>query len=347
VLLLVPPLALLALTGWNLTRSDGLEEARGAYARGDLATSLSRSLDHLDRRPWSREAALMAARSLSRLDFADLAEPYYRRAGALALEDLQVRAYGLVRANRRAQAIEAYEAILARWPENLTALRRLAAVQLTEKNQPQLQGLADRLIAAPGGATIGYTLRGTEAYNDANHEQVVLSFERVLALDPELKAMPLPHPLFWSNLADSLMKLGRFDDVKKHLTGYLAAHPDASLMMKLGRAHHLSGEFDEAERCFRQAAEWDPEDFTPWFQLGKLELQRQRPAAALAHLEAASRRNPRQADVLFALASAYRLLGRPADAARADGLLADVRGGPARPEIAGPPAGRPWPSHAL
>ena len=46
--------------------------------RGELTTCLRYSLDHLERRPWSREAALLAARCLSRLDFADAAEPYYR-----------------------------------------------------------------------------------------------------------------------------------------------------------------------------------------------------------------------------------------------------------------------------
>jgi len=69
---------LLALTAWNVTRSEALGQARQAYARGELTTCVRYSLDHLERRPWSREAALLAARCLSRLDFADAAEPYLR-----------------------------------------------------------------------------------------------------------------------------------------------------------------------------------------------------------------------------------------------------------------------------
>ena len=72
-----------------------------AYARGELTTCLRYSLDHLERRPWSREAALLAARCLSRLDFADAAEPHYERTGELDLNDLQIRAFGLVQGNHR------------------------------------------------------------------------------------------------------------------------------------------------------------------------------------------------------------------------------------------------------
>src|SRR5262249_9398351 len=123
-------LGLSLLTAWNLTRSDALVEARRAEARGDLARGLQRALDHLVRQPWSHEAALVAARCLSRLDFADEAEEYYRRIGRLSLSDLQIRAYGLVRGPHPERAIPAYHEILERSPENVTAMRRLAAVLL-------------------------------------------------------------------------------------------------------------------------------------------------------------------------------------------------------------------------
>ncbi len=336
-------IGLLALTGWNLTRSDGLAQAQQAYARGDLAASLQRSLDHLQRQPWSREAALVAARCLSRLDFAEAAEPYYRRAGKLSLDDMQIRAFGLVRGNHRPRAIEAYEQILARWPDNVTALRRLAAVQLSENNVPQLNGLADRLIRTPGGAAIGYTLRGVVAHNDNNHEGAVAAFEQVLALDPELRVMPLPRPLFWSHLAEDLIKLGRFGEVARYLAKPLNDAQDASLMNTLGRAHLLAGSFEEAERCFKQAADWEPGNDLPWLNLGKLELQRQQLPAALEHLEKARKLEPRRVEILQALVSAYRLLDRPVDVARVEQLLKDM------PRRTGTAVSRKdqWPSYAL
>jgi len=59
---------LLCLTAWNLTRSFALQEAAKAYTRGDLPDALRLSLDHLSRQPWSRDAAIMAATCLSRLE---------------------------------------------------------------------------------------------------------------------------------------------------------------------------------------------------------------------------------------------------------------------------------------
>src|SRR5262249_60168161 len=87
-------IALSVGTAWNVTRSEALAEAERAYARVELVDCLQHALDHLERRPWSRDAALLAARCLSRLDYADQAEPYYRRAGRLSLNDQQIPAYG-------------------------------------------------------------------------------------------------------------------------------------------------------------------------------------------------------------------------------------------------------------
>ena len=106
----------LAATAWVVTRSDALAKAAAADRAGNPVLALRLALDHLGRRPWSREAARIAARNLSRLDYADEAEPYYRRCGELSPDDLHIRAYGLVRTNQRERAIAAYEEILAGGP---------------------------------------------------------------------------------------------------------------------------------------------------------------------------------------------------------------------------------------
>jgi tetratricopeptide (TPR) repeat protein len=334
---------LAALTVWNVTRSEWLSRSRRAYAQGELSVSLQQALDHLKRQPWSREAALLAARCLSRLDYAADAEPYYQKAGELDLNDLQIRAFGLVRGNHRRQAIEAYEQILARWPDNITALRRLAAVQLSENNIPQLNALADRLIHTPGGAVMGYTLEGVVAQSERNYEGVVEAFEHVLAEDPDLRSMPLPRLLFWSHLAESLIKMGRMEDVSRYLTRVLEQAPDVSLMNTLGQAYFLRGMLDEAERCYRQAAEWDPKTYVTYYNLGKIELQRHRPHLALPHLEAARERAPWREDVLFSLASVYRLLNRPADVERTQELIRQAH---KRARSVRNPKD-PWPRYAL
>src|SRR5262249_37917424 len=138
-------IALSAATAWNLTRSEALADAERAYARGDWVGGLRHALDHLERRPWSRDASLLSARCLSRLDYSEQAEAYYRRTGPLSLSDQQLRAYSLVRGPHPERAIPAYHEILRLDPENVTAMRRLAAVLLARGDKAQLHELADRL----------------------------------------------------------------------------------------------------------------------------------------------------------------------------------------------------------
>ena len=72
-------LGLMICLAWNLTRTDAIAAAHSAYQRGELVQSLQFALDYSNRRPWSREAALVAVRCLSRLDYAEEAEPYFQR----------------------------------------------------------------------------------------------------------------------------------------------------------------------------------------------------------------------------------------------------------------------------
>ena len=65
---------------------------RGSDLAGGSCAALSNTLI---RQPWSGEAALMAANCMSRLSYANVAERYYRRAGRLELNDLQIRAFAL------------------------------------------------------------------------------------------------------------------------------------------------------------------------------------------------------------------------------------------------------------
>jgi tetratricopeptide (TPR) repeat protein len=332
------------LTIWNLTRSVSLLEARHAYSRGDVPQCLQHALDHLKRQPWSREAALLAARSLSRLDYAEEAEPFFRRAGRLSLADFQVRAYGLARGPHPERAIPAYNAILAGFPDNVTALRRLAAVLLAQNDTPELLRLAERLTLISHGAVIGQTLRGVVYHNDKNPQQAAAAFERVLQLDPELREMPLPPSLFWRHLASDLIKCGRIEEAGRQLTRALAKTEDAELMNELGHIHFLQGSLDEAQRRFERAAELNPSDSSPHLNLAKLALQRRERELALKHLSHARVLAPRQYEVLYNLASVYRQLGQAADADRVQVLLKQLRVDTSSTQRA---PDDPWPPYAL
>jgi tetratricopeptide (TPR) repeat protein len=327
----------------NATRSTSLERAQQAYARGEFVACLQHALNHLDRLPWSRAANLFAARSFSQLDYAEEAEPYYSGSGALGLNDLQIRAFGLVRGNYRQWAIQAYEEILSRWPENITALRRLAAVQLTENNLPQLEALAERLITIPGAVTMGYTLRGAVAHKERNREAAVLAFSQVLEVDPDLQLMPLPRQVFWSYFGEDLIKTGRLEDAIRYLHQGIAESSNTELLNLLGRAYMLHSMLDEADHCYRQAIEWEPTSYVPHCRLGEIQLQRQQPHEALKHLVVAYRLAPQSLEVLYRLASVYRLLQQPAEAAYFDQLRKQLYSTLKQSRN----ANNPWPFYSL
>ena len=98
------------------------------------------------------------------------------------------------------------------------------------------------------------------------------------------------------------------------------------------------------ERCFRQAAEWDPESYSPHLNLAKLAIQQRRRDEALEHLNQARLRAPCQYGVLYNLASLYRQLGQTAEADRVQEAIKELR----QPSVSTDhPLNSPWPRHAL
>ncbi len=337
-------LALAILTAWNVTRSDALDRAEHAYNRVDLPGCLGHALDHLDRRPWSREAARLAALCLSRLDFADRAEPFYARAGRLSLADRQVRAFGLVRSPHPERAIPAYREILEDDPTNITAMRRFAAVLLAENDKDELLLLAERLDGVEGGAVLGAMLRGTVYHNDENPQRAVEAFETVLRLDPGLEQMPASRSLFWRQLTEDLVECGRLEDSARYLIRALESARDPELVARLAQTYFLRGDLDQAVRYFRESAESDPTLSAPLVGLARIALQRGRPTEALPELERARMLDPHNHAVLYSLALTYRQLGRAADSDRVRLEMDQIRSESTRTPSDPHPQ---WPRHAL
>jgi tetratricopeptide (TPR) repeat protein len=294
-----------------------LVEADAAYRRNDLETTLRIAKGHLARWPFSRYAASLTARCLSRLGRPDEAEPYYQRAGSLGFEDRHIRAYALVVNNHREPAIQAYREILASRPDDVLALSRMAAVLISESRWGDVLEAANRLIKVPAGAVIGHTLAGVAYHNTYDSELAVFEFDRVLQLDPELKWMPLkPRSMFWLEYGHDLLSVGRWGDARRHLVHALGEGDDARVADLLGESYYLEGAFDDAERCWRLAILWNPDRFGTWWRIGKLELERGRPVEAIEPLRRAIALQPEMSGPLYSLSLAYRRLGQTEEADR-------------------------------
>jgi tetratricopeptide (TPR) repeat protein len=326
---------------WAEVDPPALKEAEKALGRGEPERALIIARDHLRRRPYSRKGSLLAALSLSKLDRAVDAESFYRNAGWLTTESLHERALGMVKSNRREEAIRAFEEILERDPDDLVAMRRMAGVLISQARWWDAEVLAGRISRHPHGRVIGRTLEGLAHLRQGNYEQSVAAFEEVLTLDPQLARMPLQPPsLFWANLGEGLLKLGRAADAKRLLSRPLANANDPVLAGLMSRACQQTGDLENAERWWKLTTEWDPSLPGPWLELGRLALIRNQPAEAVSFLQRAATLSPSSPDPLYSLSQAFRQMGQPNEA---DRLLTVARGlkQPTPPPAA--PAGSPAP----
>jgi tetratricopeptide (TPR) repeat protein len=312
---------------WSEFYPKALAEADAAYRRNDLETTLRLAKGHLASRPFSRYAALLAARSLSRLSLPDQAEPYYQQAGSLDIEDRHIRALALLVNNRRDPAIQAYREILASRPDDVLALSRMAAVLISESRWRDTLEAANRLIKIPAGAVIGHTLAGVVYHNTFDSELAVFEFDRVLELDPELKKMPLkPRSMFWLDYGHGLLAVGRWGEARGHLHRAFGEGDDAKVADLIGQSYYLEGAFDDAERWWRQAILWDANRFGTWWRIGKLELQRGRPMEAIEPLRRAIALQPTAIGPHYTLSLAYRGVGQTAEADRLAEQVNGLRG---------------------
>jgi tetratricopeptide (TPR) repeat protein len=320
---------LLAVFAWSELHPADLARAEAAYQRNDLRTALRTAEGYLARRPFSRHAALLVARCLSRLGQPDQAETYYQKAGRLDVEDLHIRAYALVLNNRREPAIQAYRAILERRADDVLALSRMAAVLISESRWTDALEVAGRLIKIPAGAVIGHTLAGVVHHNTRDSELAVFAFDRVLELDPDLKRMPLkPLSTFWTEYGHNLLVVGRWEEARRYLHRALDQRDDARVADLLGQSYYLEGALDEAERYWRLALQWDSERYGTWWRIGKLMLQRRRPAEAIEPLRRSTALAPKAVGPLYSLALVYRSLGRSEESQRVMEQIRRLRGAP-------------------
>ena len=325
----------LAWLGYREWDPPTLREASAAYRRGDLEAAYRKAAGHLASRPMSRAAALIAARSLGQLKRAGEAEPYYRRAGQLSLDVLHDRAFALSQARLHDRAIEVYEEILERSPADIPALRRLAVDQILLSRWNRALDVAGRLQRLPKGAVIGHTLAGVIYHDTARPDAAAVEFERVVALDPDLRQMPLqPREQFWVYLTKDLVGLGRGADARPYLARAISEREFPLYHDLLGESYWQEGQFEDAEQSWLKSIEVNPRRPQPWLSLGQLELQRNRPERAVERLTRAAELAPSAREPYYGLGQAYSRLGRGEDAARCRAIADRLR-----PEIATQPRG--------
>jgi tetratricopeptide (TPR) repeat protein len=312
-------IGLLVATYRNAPRDTTLDQARSALGRGEIANALGLALQRLERRPRDREAALIAARCLSTLIYADEAEPYYqiaRQGGPLPREALQDRALGLARSNRRDQAVTAYRELLRQFPDDPIALPRLATLLWAWGRADEALDVCRSLIRLRATRVIGYAIEGTIYHDTHQPEQSVVAHERVLQLDPELRGIRIPRALFLGELADDLIAINRLEDARRLLMQAPETDDDVELMDRVAQAHLAAGDHAGAEGWWQRVTARDPNRASAWLQLGRLALRQERTEEAVAALTRAWGLGPKTHETAWLLGAAHGRLGNQAQATR-------------------------------
>ncbi|HOQ90947.1 MAG TPA: tetratricopeptide repeat protein, partial [Candidatus Hydrogenedentes bacterium] len=118
-----------------------------------------------------------------------------------------------------------------------------------------------------------------------------------------------------NNLDETLRNLGRGDEALAWYDRALAALPDnGDILNSLGWHHYMSGNLEEAERCFRKALEAIPSFPLACNNLGNVLLDRGDAAGALDMFERARKIYDQDSYAAFNEGRALLALGRVEDA---------------------------------
>lgn len=183
------------------------------------------------------------------------------------------RAASLRAVGRRVEAIQAYELIVARQPHDLGALHNLGTVQMELER----------------------------------HEAAILTFDRVLALDPPKEALVKA----LHNRANALHGLGRNADAMEWYDRALDVN-DRSTETQVAKGVALAdlGRHEDALACYAQALRLDPSSSFALISRGNSLLKLARHEEALASFEQALLAAPHNADALSGCGVALRHLWR-------------------------------------
>ena len=110
--------------------------------------------------------------------------------------------------------------------------------------------------------------------------------------------------------AESHLGSGRYIKAVEVLNGIPERLRDSYICNMLGAAHYQAGQIPDAETAFQRAIQLDPQDYTGYYNLGRILAKFDSRETALQLLEKARSLAPQSVPILSALGTTYHLTGR-------------------------------------
>jgi tetratricopeptide (TPR) repeat protein len=198
--------------------------------------------------------------------------------------------------------------IEAKNPESAWILEALARAHLGAlRFRPALRFL-DRWLNIQPDCVRALELKGRIFEHTGRVPDAAKVYEQALELDPADWPIRV-------RLAGILLHHTDLEKASVHLKILERDHADqAEVCAALGQRDALRGDLDGARSWLQRALASEPEHFGALLQLGKLELQMDRPQDAVKHLSRAAQLRPSASDVHLGLSSCYSLMANKTQA---------------------------------
>jgi tetratricopeptide (TPR) repeat protein len=301
---------LLFFGGWWYVQDQPLRQMRAAVDNQKWAEGLRLALKYVSVHPQDGEAWRVAGRCYGSMGQFTAAEQCFAKASNLTVDELRLRADGLIRMDRTTEAAEVLRELLAKLGKDPDVTQRLAIMEFRRGQHEEAFALTRELRENPDRAPAACYVEATFHTALMHNEAAVSCLEKALQLNPEADRCGLaPETALWY-MGTALQDVGRTEEARDYLKRSLAIGQSAEAYLSLGEAEEASGDAASAENAWRRALELDPKHAEAMFALAKLALKRNHPEEAIEWLELAQRRGKNGTAVETALSRAYARLGR-------------------------------------
>ena len=227
--------------------------------------------------------------------------------------------YALGRLPEAIPLLEKVQTRLAR--PDVTGSYVLGISYLQTYNFDRARAAFAKMFSVPPDSAQAHLVLGQMMLRQEFEDKAIPELEKALSLEPRL---PMAHFLlgeiflFKSNVQRALDEFNKELEINPIL--WLA-------YWRMGDAYARQEKWNEAERVLKQAL-WLNQNFTgPYILLGKVELKKGDPQLAAGFLERALKMDPNNYLAHYLLGTAYRQLGRSAEANREFDLTKSLRSG--------------------
>jgi tetratricopeptide (TPR) repeat protein len=218
------------------------------------------------------------------------------------------------------QAIPLLEKVDSRMSQpDVTASYLLGISYLQSYRYDKARASFAKMFSVPAESAQAHVVLGQMMIREEFEDKAVPELQKAVAMDPRL---PMAHFL----LGEIYLFKSKVDLALEEFHKELEINPILWLAYwRMGDAYTRLEKWDEAERALKQAI-WLNENFTgPYILLGKVELKKGDANLAAGFLQKALKMDPNNYSAHYLLGTAYKELGRTADAGREFGLTRTLR----------------------